>query len=133
ESCRGDLTRMNELNVNAIRVYGMTSRFLPVRQRNGNYETYTPDSKDQNNPDVVARCTHKSFLDDCAAHGIYVFVGLFLDSKFWDKRVWDLQKTDPNIKNEILWFEKAYKEVVEEVGNHPAVMGFCINNEIDGL
>jgi Cellulase (glycosyl hydrolase family 5) len=133
ESCRGDLTRMNKLNVNTIRVYGMTSRFLPVRQRNGNYETYTPDSKDQNNPDLVARCTHKSFLDDCAAHGIYVIVGLFLDSKFWDKSVWDLQKTDPNIKNQILWYEKAYKEVVEEVGNHPAVMGFIINNEIDGL
>jgi hypothetical protein len=134
QSCRGDLTKMNKLNVNTIRVYGMTSRFLPVRKnRDGNYETFTPPSKDQNNPELVARCTHKSFLDDCAAHGIYVIVGLFLDSKFWDKRVWDLQDTDPHIKNQIAWFEKAYKEVVEEVGNHPAVMGFVINNEIDGL
>jgi len=132
ESCRGDLTRMNKLNVNTIRVYGMTSRFLASRKRNGNYETYIPDAKDQNDPNLVARCTHKQFLDDCAAHGIYVIVGLFLDSNFWDKRVWDLQKTDPAIKKQILWYEKAYKEVVEEVGNHPAVMGFIINNEIDG-
>jgi hypothetical protein len=132
ESCRGDLTRMNKLNVNTIRVYGMTSRFLASRKRNGNYETYIPDAKDQNDPKLVARCTHKQFLDDCAAHGIYVIVGLFLDSNFWDKRVWDLQKTNPPIKNQILWYEKAYKEVVEEVGNHPAVMGFIINNEIDG-
>jgi hypothetical protein len=129
--CRGDLTRMNKLNVNTIRVYGMTSRFLPVR--GNNFETYVPDSSRQNDPNLVARCTHKSFLDDCAAHGIYVIVGLFLDQKFWDKRVWDLQKTDPGIKNQILWYEKEYKEVVQEVGNHPAVMGFVINNEIDGL
>src|SRR4029077_12599593 len=88
--------------------------------------------KDQNNPDLVARCTHKPFLDDCAKHGIYVIVGLFLDAKFWDKRVWDLQDTDANIKNNILWYEKEIKEVAEEVGNHPAVMGFVINNEIDG-
>ena len=133
ESCRGDLTRMNKLNVNTIRVYGMTSRFLPTRLRDGNYQTYVPEAKDQNDPDVVARCTHKQFLDDCAAHGIYVIVGLFLNENFWDKRVWDKQNTDSAIKNQILWYEKAYKEVVEEVGNHPAVMGFCINNEIDGL
>ena len=131
QSCRGDLTKMNKLNVNTIRVYGMTSRFLPVRGKN--FETYVPDVNKQNDPNLVARCTHKSFLDDCAAHGIYVIVGLFLDSKFWDKRVWDLQDEDANIKNNILWWEKAYKEVAEEVGNHPAVMGFVINNEIDGL
>lgn len=134
ESCRGDLTRMNKLNVNTIRVYGMTSRFLPQRDpKNGDYRTYIPDAQHQNDPDKVARCTHKQFLDDCAAHGIYVIVGLFLNENFWDKRVWDKQNTDSAIKNQILWYEKAYKEVVEEVGNHPAVMGFCINNEIDGL
>jgi hypothetical protein len=132
ETCRGDLTTMKELNVNTIRVYGMTSRFKPV-DKNRNYATYIPNFNDQNNPALVARCTHKSFLDDCAAHGIYVIVGLFLDSKFWDKRVSDLQITDPQIKNQIRWWEQAYKEVAEEVGNHPAVMGFCINNEIDGL
>lgn len=125
---------MNELNVNTIRVYGMTSRFLPQRDpKNGNYATYVPNVKDQNDPDKVARCTHKQFLDDCAAHGIYVIVGLFLNENFWDKGVWDLQNTDSAIKNQIEWYEKAYKEVVEEVGNHPAVMGFIINNEIDGL
>jgi hypothetical protein len=130
ESCRGDLTRMNELNVNTIRVYGMTSRFTPLR--NNNTETYIPEEKSQDDPTKVARCTHKSFLDDCAAHGIYVIVGLFLNSAFWDKGVADLQHKDSQIKNQILWYEKAYKEVVAEVGNHPAVMGFCINNEIDG-
>ena len=51
-------------------------------------------------------------------------MGLFLNENFWDKGVWDLQKTDSAIKNQIEWYEKAYKEVVEEVGNHPAVMGF---------
>lgn len=133
QSCRGDLTTLSELNVNTIRVYGMTSRFLPVRQLNGNYETYLPGPNDQNNPNLVARCTHKSFLDDCAAHGIYVIVGLFLDQTFWDKRQNDVKNRDQNIKNKIQWYEQAYKEVVQEVGNHPAVMGFVINNEIDGL
>ena len=49
---------MNKLNVNTIRVYGMTSRFLPTRLRDGNYQTYVPDVKDQNDPDKVARCDH---------------------------------------------------------------------------
>ena len=131
-TCRGDLTTLNELNVNTIRVYGMTSRFNPV-ERTPPYRKYTPDPIEQNNPNLVARCTHKQFLDDCAAHGIYVIVGLFLDAKFWDKRTNDLKNRDHNIRNIIAWFDQAYKEVVQEVGNHPAVMGFCINNEIDGV
>jgi hypothetical protein len=132
--CRGDLARMNsEFNVNMLRVYGMTSRLLPTRLVDGNYQTYIPEIPEQENPNLVARVTHKQFLDECAAQGIYVMVGLFLDVPFWDKNVWDLQDRDPAIKRQIVWYEKIYKEVVTEVANHPAVMGFCINNEIDGL
>jgi hypothetical protein len=127
---RADLYNIkNDLHCNAIRAYGMTSRLLPVHQVDGVWQTYVPDEKDWDNPEVVAKVTHTEFLKECQDQGLYVLVGLFLGDYFWVKN----KNEDPNEQLNIKWYTKMYQEVVEEMKDHPAVIGFVINNEIDGF
>jgi hypothetical protein len=130
-NCRGDIENIATMGANMIRVYGMTSRFMPVRPPN--WEMYIPDLANQENPDIVAlNIRHKQFLDECQKQGVYVLIGFYLGDKFWNKNFWDQQFTNPVIKADIEWFSKIYREVAAEVGQHPAVLGFTLNNEIDG-
>jgi hypothetical protein len=127
---RADLYNIkNSLGCNAIRAYGMTSRLLPVQQVNGVWQTYVPDEADWDNPDVVAKVTHSEFLDECEKQGLYVIVGLFLSDYFWVKD----KNEDASNALIIKWYTKMYQEVVEEMKDHPAVLGFIINNEVDGF
>src|SRR5262249_20067979 len=48
----------------------------------------------------------------------------------WAKSVHDDPSADIQLK--IAWYTAVYKEIVQEVGRHPAVMGFIVNNEVDG-
>ncbi len=127
--CRGDLAKVKSLNANMIRVYGFTSRLKPVRQ--SDYTPYIPAIRDMDNSNLVARVTHKEFLDECAKNGLYVMVGLYFSEAFWDKNLWDQHYSNEALNNEVAWYDRIYTEVVQEVGNHPAVMGFCISNEED--
>ncbi len=119
---RGDLDRIRkELGCNAIRVWGMTSMLAPVEQINGTWQPVY----DLSHSDIVT-ITHQSFLNECDRLGIYVMVGLYLDANFWTKEYYN----DASRKKIIDWWDKSYKEVVSEVGAHPAVMGFIVLNEV---
>jgi len=131
---RGDLRMIKQaLNVNTIRVYGMTSRLLTVRDNPPPPGPAKPPKNTWNAPNQsgpIAYVKHNQFLDECARNQIYVLVGLFLGAPIWDKSLHD--NPDPDIQLDIAWYTAVYKEIVQEVGRHPAVMGFIVNNEVDG-
>lgn len=74
--------------------------------------------------------THKSFLDQCWNDGrqpIYVLVGVPLPSTmFWKDQY------DNAPKAEITYWTNVLQETAAQMGQHPAVMGFTIQNEQDG-
>jgi len=78
----------------------------------------------------IAYLKHDQFLDECARNQIYVLVGLYLGPEIWAKSVHD--DPSPDIQLKIAWYTAVYKEIVQELGRHPAVMGFIVNNEVDG-
>lgn len=123
DAYRADLRKISATHkANAIRVYGLTSLLAPVYLNpvSGQYEP----KYDINDPNVVT-ITHKAFLDEAQKEGIYVMVGLFLDDLFWSREKFN----DPANQKLLEWWDASYKGVVKEIGAHPAVMGFIINNE----
>jgi hypothetical protein len=114
-----DLPNIRGLGMNTIRVYCMMSRQL------------NPDGTfpDLNDPSVPV-FTHKEFLDACWNGGvdpIYVLVGLPMpDTMFW------LNKYNAAAPIEIAFWTATVKETVAQVSSHPAVMGFTVQNELDG-
>ena len=106
------------LNANAIRVYCMLSRQLEL---NGDY----PDP--WNSGQLFS---HQNFLDACWNNGIdplYVLVGIPLPAPmFWK----DQYQTTPQV--EITYWTNVLGETAQMLGQHPAVLGFTIQNEQDG-
>ena len=121
---RRDLKEMRHaIGANTIRVYSMLSRQLgsdgsiPNPWNSGQY------------------FAHQQFLDWCwngdaprtDQFPLYVLVGIPLpDKMFW----WNLyQKTSPA---ELTYWSNVLVETAKSVAAHPAVMGFIIQNELDG-
>src|SRR5262245_45458324 len=106
------------LNANAIRVYCMLSRQL---EPNGDY----PDP--WNSGQLFS---HQNFLDACWNNGndpIYVLAGIPLPAPmFWK----DQYQTTPQA--EITYWTSVLGETAQMLGQHPAVLGFTIQNEQDG-
>jgi len=112
---RDDLSTMRGLGVNAIRLYVMMSR-QPLA--NGNF----PESAS-----TGIHFLHKMFLDKCYDNGnrpIYVLVGMPMSTGLF-------QKGQPTKANEQKFWEYILSETGQDLGSHPAVMGFTIMNELD--
>ena len=117
-----DLPRMRG-PVNAIRIYCSLSRQLTP---NGGFPA--PWNGGQ-------LFTHRTFLDSCwnagappaDQHPIYVLVGIPLPSTmFWKTQYGSASEAEKTYWTNVL------QETVAQVGRHPAVMGFTIQNEQDG-
>ena len=113
-----DLPRMRGL-VNAIRIYCSLSRQL-------NLDGTFPSPWNSGH-----LFTHQTFLDSCWNGGdqdpMYVLVGIPLPATmFW--------KTQYDSAPEALktYWTNVLQETVAQLGQHPAVMGFTIQNEQDG-
>jgi hypothetical protein len=111
------------IGANTIRVYSMLSRQLGT---NGGI----PDP--WNGGPLF---THQKFLDQCwninappeARNPLFVLVGLPMpDKMFWK------DKYDQTPPAEITFWTQVLCETAATVGQHPAVMGFTIQNELDG-
>jgi len=115
-SARGDLAKISQtLHANAVRVYFMQSRvYEETRHR-------TPKR-----PQDCQRRTHTTFLDEAFRNGLYVLVGLPLPIEVFHA---DDYKTATD--SLIEWWEFVLAETVAEVGNHPAILGFTVMNELD--
>lgn len=105
------------IGANAVRVYSMMSRQL-------NADGTFPDP--WNGGQLF---THTAFLDACWNGGVdpvHVLVGVPLPSAmFWQS---EYQQTP---QDQIAFWTNMLQETAEQVGNHPAVAGFVIQNEQD--
>ena len=112
---RDDLATMRGLGVNALRVYAVMSR-QPLA--NGNFPS---------EPAAGQRFTHQQFLDKCYNNGhdsIYVLIGLPTSDALFKKGI------NPK-SGELKFWDYVVSETVQDVGSHPAVMGFTIMNELN--
>jgi hypothetical protein len=114
-----DLERIRRLGMNCIRIYSCLSHHLS----DGGPEL------DPKSPDFKGRFrSHKAFLDQCWNHGnnpLYVLVGLPLPScMLWEEEYQD-RANDVRVK----FWNFVYKETAQQLGDHPAVMGFTLFNE----
>ncbi len=130
---RGDLQAIKNLGVNTIRVYSMLSRQVALaagypKLVNGKevyeyvYPAYPFDSS-------VQLFTHQNFLDECQSVGLSVLVGIPLPQGMFWQELYTNPAAMPQV--EITFWEQVLQETVEQVGSHPAVMGFLVQNELD--
>lgn len=122
---RGDLDKIRGLGANCIRVYSMISRQLADLDANGNYVV----GPVPNPPDNFVHFTHKAFLDQCWNDGhnpLYVLVGIPIPETMLYKYKYDLLSAADKA-----YWEFVINETVNDVKDHPAVLGFVLFNEHD--
>lgn len=122
---RDDLSKIRALGCNSIRVYCMISRQLFTYDPNANPAFQS--GKVPSPPDKFQHFTHKEFLDRCWNNGndpIYVLVGIPMPPEV----LYRYGGASPELK---AYWEFVLKETATDVGNHPAVLGFTLFNEID--
>jgi hypothetical protein len=118
-----DWPNLDALNVNTLRVYCMLSRQLP---EGGGVP------KPWNSGHLF---THKNFLDKCWGAGVspqsrrikFVLVGIPMP----DVMLWKDKYDEQPAAVKDYWIN-VLRETAQQVGQHPAVMGFTIQNEQDG-
>lgn len=112
---RNDLDNIRKLGANTVRVYCTISRQLP-----GNKDQPFPA------PLTGQHFTHKQFLDQCwnnGNHPLKVLVGIPIPDTV-------LYRYIENPAHTAFW-EATLQETVNDLKDHPAVLGFTIMNEID--
>jgi hypothetical protein len=115
-----DLGEIRRLGANCIRIYSCLSNHL---FDNGNIPD--PDSSDFKD----RFRNHQTLLDMCWNQGnapLYVLVGLPLPSCMFWKEQYDDAANSAKVK----FWNVVYKNTAQQMGGHPAVMGFTIFNEL---
>lgn len=107
---RQDLDNIKAMGANMIRVYAMLPYQFNTAGTAFNYEQLF---------------THLEFLDECYERNIFVLVGYPTPAPFWTKGA---TCTPPRTD----WETTVYNKFLEALGQHPAVMGFTMLNELDG-
>lgn len=118
---REDINRMRDLNANTVRTYSMLSR----QQNDPSVNPNLPEFPD---PSGQYHHQHKKFLDLCWNNGddpLYVIVGIPAPA---DLLYLNLQNNTPA---KIEFYDFVLRETIEDLANHPAVLGFTIQNEIN--
>ncbi len=114
---RGDLRTMSGLGVNHLRTYFWWNWQWPTNDATD--WVLRRGWKDAGAPTF----NHTAFLDECAKYGIFVMIGLAVDSG---------NIFDGPLENRPAFLE-LYKDTAREIGRlygqHPAVMGLCVGNE----
>ena len=103
---RKDLATIKSLGCNAIRLYSCASI-----QKN-----------DDGTPSPIIE--HSQFLDECHRQGLYVLVGIPIGVEMF-------QYSATHTQSEIAFWDTAVTQTAKDLCNHPAVMGFTIQNEND--
>ena len=109
---RKDLATIKGLGFNAIRLYSCATY-----QMNADGTFPLIDENTQKHE-------HSEFLDECQANGIYVLVGIPVGVEMF-------QQGTPIADNEAAFWDAAVTQTAKDLCNHPAVMGFTIQNEAD--
>ena len=121
---RGDIDKIRGLGANSIRVYSFLSRHQGDPRQN--QPQYPIDFAN------TYHYQHTAFLDECYNNGknpIYVMVGIPTPSEIW--YLDQFNTNDQALQDKITLYLKNLEEVVQDVGNHPAVLGFCLVNELN--
>ena len=128
-----DIEQMREMGFNTLRVYNMMPYHLNNIGPNEPAENALPNPSEIPNPDSgLFLYEHKKFLDACWNNGqdpIYVMVGISMPDAIWYKHVYDNKDAVPLIGAEVKFWDAAFPKMVEQVADHPAVLGFTIFNE----
>ena len=117
---REDINKIRDLKANTIRTYSMLSR----QQNEPPYTVAHPEFPD---PSTQTHFTHTQFLDMCWNNGknpVYVIVGIPTPP---DNLYQDLQGNAAKIK----FYDFVLRETIADVKDHPAVLGFTLQNEIN--
>ncbi len=113
-----DWNDLQALNLNCLRVYCMISRQI-------NTDGTIPEPWNSGH-----LFTHQNFLDLCwdeYRSPKFVLVGIPLpDTMFWKTKY---DQADPAL---ITFWTEVLRETAQNLANHPAVMGFTVQNELDG-
>ncbi len=100
-----DLPLMNDIGLNTVRLYSTSPWSNPVDPS-------------------TARNVHKKFLDACAAHGVYVWASYPIDKGVFESIQNGNTQLDSTVKQGV-------ELIAEEMGSHPAIIGFTISNELN--
>jgi hypothetical protein len=117
-NARDDLNKIRNLKANTIRTYSMLSRQQNEKDKG------LPEFPD---PAQQYHHQHEQFLDKCWNNGkdpIYVIVGIPLPP---DNLYLDLQGNTDKIK----FYDFVLRETIADLKDHPAVLGFTTQNEIN--
>jgi len=114
---RGDLKTMSELGINHLRTYFWWHWQWPTSN-----QTAWIQNRIWRNPDAQT-FNHTTFLDECAKYGIFVMIGLAVDSG-------NIFDGPPENRPAFLdFYVDTAREIGRRYGQHPAVMGLCVGNE----
>jgi hypothetical protein len=111
-----DLPRIRALGANTIRVYSTISRQLNT---DGTFPA----------PGTGQLFTHTNFLDACWNQGqdpLYVLAGIPLPAPMYWKAQYQPDSPETQFWNSVI------QETAAQLGTHPAILGFIIQNEQDG-
>lgn len=109
---RNDLAQIKGFGCNALRIYAC----LPYQMNENGTLPSTMEGRHH--------FTHKQFLDLCAENGISVMVDIPMPISAY-------QKYTPWVINGQYFWETNLDQITKDIGNHPAVLGFNIMNEVD--
>lgn len=129
---RGDLQRIRDLGANTIRLYSCISYQM-------NEDGTLPDLSSPS----THRFTHKDFLDACYNDNqkpLNVIVDIpmpdicfrYYLKEALDQLPQDRERVKAERARQVAWWEANLRATVEDLGQHPAVIGFNIMNEQDG-
>lgn len=107
---RKDLATIKSLGCNAIRLYSCAS-----------YQMNADGTYPNSDPPLIE---HSEFLDECQRQGLYVLVGIPVGVEMF-------QNNSLPTQTEIAFWDAAVTQTAKDLSNHPAVMGFIIQNEAD--
>lgn len=131
-----DVGTLRELGLNAVRVYNMMPYHLAF---NPDGTLVDPDAYANGDPLPNGSpwyvYKHTKFLDALWNNGeqpLYVLIGIPLPNEIWFKPSYDNRQTDPAIAAVIRFWDRVFTAQVEEVADHPAVLGFALFNENNG-
>lgn len=119
-----DIEQIRSLGFNALRTYSLISNFI-------NNDGSTPTPEEISKPGSLLVREHKKFLDEAWNNGVnpvYVIVGIPMPDTIYVKSVFDL----PEKAKEIRYWDDNFTATVQQMKDHPAVIGFTIFNEVGG-
>ena len=117
-----DLENIRSRGFNCLRTYSLIAHFL-------NDDGTIPSPAEFANVNSTRVRQHLKFLDACwndGDHPLFVLVGIPMSSKIFLKGAFE----NPANASEIRFWDDNFTATVEQLKNHPAVLGFTICNDV---